>query len=150
MQFPITQGGSFSWHWFPNGWPCFWQTPFSRILVDIERIPGGLRKIMGKIIGLVKIMGFHGRYRILQDLFGPGPQFLWFPGNFLISGPSDPTADELCIRKPSLWPQYIWYLYNSIYIYTYVYVYASVYACMCMYVYIYIYIYVYVCVVLYV
>ena len=66
------------------------------------------RKILVKIIGLVKIHGQNGHnsYGFLAILSST----IW--SNWWVGQK----------RKPSLWPQYIWYLYNSIYIYTYTYI----------------------------
>ena len=74
----------------------------------------------------------HGQNHRIGENHGPGPQFLWFPGNFLIS-PSDPT-DELG-NKESLasgLSTFDIYITLYIYIYTYMYMYLYMHVCVCM------------------
>ena len=78
----------------------------------------------------------HGQNHRIGENHGPGPQFLWFPGNFLIS-PSDPT-DELG-NKESLASGLSTF---DIYITLYIYIRICICICICMYVYVCVYIYV--------
>ena len=82
----------------------------------------------------------HGQNHRIGENHGPGPQFLWFPGNFLIS-PSDPT-DELGNKESLASGLSTFDIYITLYIYTYMYMYLYMHVCVCMCIYIYVVLYV--------